>query len=119
MENQFCENCNNSMYIYLDKDTSKLYLYCKACNNKADYNKNLIYDNDFNIDLSESINNNKFINYDLTLPHIHNQNIKCSNSQCKSILENKISDIIYIKYDKDNMKYIYSCNYCGQKWTNK
>ena len=33
-------------------------------------------------------------------------------------IENKISDIIYIKYDKDNLKYIYSCNYCGQKWTN-
>ena len=35
-----------------------------------------------------------------------------------SITEGKKSDIIYIKYDKDNMKYIYSCNYCGQKWSN-
>ena len=30
------------MYIYLDKNNLKLYLYCKACNNKTDYNKNLI-----------------------------------------------------------------------------
>jgi DNA-directed RNA polymerase subunit M/transcription elongation factor TFIIS len=119
MENHFCDNCNNSMYIFMDKEELKLYEVCKACNNKVEYSGNLIYDNDFNIDLSESINNNKFIAYDLTLPHIHSQNIKCPNSECVSIVENyKESDIIYIKYDKDNMKYIYSCNYCGQKWTN-
>ena len=118
MEYKFCGDCYNSMYIYLDKDTYKLYLYCKACENKIEYNQDLIYDNDFNIDLSESINNNKLINYDLTLPHIHNKNIKSPNEGCVSIKENKLSDIIYIKYDKEDMKYIYSCNYCGQKWTN-
>ena len=119
MENHFCDNCNNSMYIFMDKEELKLYEVCKACNNKVEYSGNLIYDNDFNIDLSESINNNKFIAYDLTLPHIHSKNIKYPNSECVSIVENyKESDIIYIKYDKDNMKYIYSCNYCGQKWTN-
>ena len=53
MENKFCNSCNNSMYIYLDDETSKLYLYCKACENKIDYEGNLIYDSDFKIDLSE------------------------------------------------------------------
>ena len=123
MENKFCDNCNNSMYIYLNNDTKQLYLFCKACENTVEYKKeyknDIIYDNDFNIDLSESINNNKFINYDLTLPHIQSQNVKCPNELCKSIIEELKSDIVYIKYDKDNMKYIYSCNYCGQKWTNK
>ena len=32
--------------------------------------------------------------------------------------KNLESSIIYIKYDKSNMKYIYSCTYCGQKWKN-
>ena len=29
----YCDNCDNIMYIYLDKDVEipKLYLYCKAC----------------------------------------------------------------------------------------
>ena len=27
MENKFCDNCNNSMYVYLDSESSKLYLY--------------------------------------------------------------------------------------------
>ena len=119
MENQFCDNCNNSMYINLDKELSKLHLYCKSCNNKVDYNENLIYDQNFTLDLEESINSNKFINYDLTLPHIQNKNIKCPNNQCISITENKLSDIIYIKYDKEKLLYLYSCNYCSQKWTNK
>ena len=116
----FCDDCNNTMYIYLDKDISKLYLYCKTCQNKKEYDGNLLYNNDNNnIDISESINNNKFINYDITLPHIKSDNIKCPNNDCKSIVENIKSDIIYIKYDKNNMKYIYTCNYCSQKWTNK
>ena len=97
MENKFCDNCNNSMYIYLNRDTNKLYLFCKSCEHTEEYKEDIIYDNDFNIDLSESINNNKFINYDLTLPHIHSQNIKCPNNECVSIIENKESDIIYIK----------------------
>ena len=114
----FCDDCNNTMYIYLDKDISKLYLYCKTCLNKKEYNNNLLYNNDSNIKISESINNNKFINYDITLPHIKSNNIKCTNEGCKSIVDKLESDIIFIKYDKNNMKYIYTCNYCGQKWTN-
>ena len=116
----FCDDCDNVMYLYLDKETEipELYLYCKACQNKKKYVGNLLYNNDHNIDLSESINNNKFINYDITLPHIKSDNIKCPNEQCKSITDNLQSDIIYMKYDKNNMKYIYTCNYCSQKWTN-
>lgn len=116
----FCDNCNNVMYVYLDKDsdTPELYLYCKSCLFKKKYTGNLIYNNDHNIDLSESINNNKYLHYDITLPHIKSDNIKCSNSECKSIVDGLQSDIIYIKYDQSNMKYIYTCNYCGQSWTN-
>jgi len=116
----FCDDCDNVMYLYLDKETEipELYLYCKACQNKKKYVGNLLYNNDHNIDLSESINNNKFINYDITLPHIKSDNIKCPNEQCKSITDKLQSDIIYMKYDNNNMKYIYTCNYCSQKWTN-
>ena len=118
----FCDNCDNTMYLYLDKETEipQLYLYCKSCQNKIEYKGNLIYNNDHNIDLSESINNNKFLNYDITLPHIKSENIKCPNSECKSIVNEPPlpSDILYIKYNKSDMKYIYTCNHCGQSRTN-
>ena len=48
----------------------------------------------------------------------NNPNIKCVNPECISITESKECDITYIKYDMENMKYIYICNHCGQKWKN-
>ena len=77
-----------------------------------------IYSNDFNLDFSETINNNKYINFDNTLPVIeNNQNIKCPNEDCECNKDAE-SKITYIKYDEDNMKYIYICKMCGQKWKN-
>ena len=56
---------------------------------------------------------------DITLPTIiGNPNIQCPNVECESIKEVKNSSVTYIKYDAENMKYIYICNYCGQKWKN-
>ena len=72
------------------------------------------------MDNSQIINENKYITHDLTLPTIQNNvNIKCVNPKCDSIVNKKQSSIKYIKYHYDNMKYIYICNYCGQKWNNK
>ena len=49
----------------------------------------------------------------------NNKNIKCPNPECKSITEKDIqSNITYIKYNENDMKYIYICKYCGQKWKN-
>ena len=42
------------------------------------------------------------------------KNIKCSNEACLD----KETHIKYIKYDNDNMKFIYICNHCGTKWLN-
>ena len=47
-----------------------------------------------------------------------NTNIRCPNEECISIQESKQSSVTYIKYDSEDMKYIYICNYCGQKWKN-
>ena len=43
----------------------------------------------------------------------------CVNEKPESAnTENKDSSIKYIKHDIENMKYIYICEECGQKWTN-
>ena len=101
----FCGDCNNTMYIYLEKETSELYLYCKTCQNKIKYEGKLIYNNDHTIDISESINNNKYINYDITLPHIKSDNIKCTNEDCKSIVDKLESDIIFSSEGKMESEY--------------
>ena len=119
MELNFCNVCENMLYLNIKDDN--LILVCKDCGFKKDFDKNdnCIYNNNFNIDLSESINNNKFLSLDVSIPRIKNNKLfKCPNEKCKSILENKPSNISYVKYDYKNIKYIYICNYCDQKWNN-
>ena len=121
MEINFCEKCDNYLHLYSDEEEQKLYLGCKSCGNKKEHNETkCIYNNQYEINLSETINQNKFLEHDITLPSIkNNQNIKCPNEGCVSIQEGKPSDILYVKYDSESMKYIYICKYCQQKWTNQ
>tara|TARA_B100000949_G_C13985992_1_gene327160 strand:+ start:101 stop:436 length:336 start_codon:yes stop_codon:yes gene_type:complete len=108
-------------FIYLGED-KKLIHYCKACDTSEPFTEEspCIYSMDFRkFDTSEIINQNKYITHDITLPKIEgNPNIKCTNDECISIKENMESSVTYIKYDAENMKYIYICNHCGQKWKN-
>ena len=122
MDFKFCKNCDMKLYYYVSEEgDSKLYLGCKGCGHKEEHTgTTCIYNNEYEIDLSQIINQNKFLQDDITLPTIKgNQNMKCPNSECISIKEKKPSDIIYIKYDYDSMKFSYICNYCKQSWTNQ
>ena len=47
-----------------------------------------------------------------------NPNLKCPNSECDCNKKNTESSFKYIQYNADDMKYIYICNVCGQKWNN-
>ena len=121
MEINFCDKCDNLMYLYSNEENNALYLGCKVCGEKRDYIENkCIYSNEFNIDLSETMNQNEYLKDDITLPNIENNpNIKCPNEECISIKEEKPSNILYIKYDQDDLKYMYICKYCSQKWKNQ
>ena len=117
---KFCNNCDNLLYLYTD-DENKLYLACKSCVNKEIYKDNTVnvLNNKKDIDISHIINNNNNLTNDITLPEIKgNNNIKCINDTCESITEKLDSKITYYKYDNDNMRYLYICQYCGQKWKN-
>ena len=120
MEINFCKKCDNHLFLYSDEETKELYLGCKACGDKTKYDEtNCIYNNEYEINLSETINQNPYLEHDITLPSIqNNQNIQCPNSECISIKEGKPSDVMYIKYEQESMKYIYICKYCKQTWTN-
>ena len=124
MENSdihFCSECHNMTFIYLNEEQNLIH-YCEACSKSESFTSEnaCIHTTSVNkYDNSESINYNKYITHDITLPKIEgNSNIKCNNEECESIKEDKNSSVTYIKYDSENMKYIYICNYCGQKWKN-
>ena len=117
----FCQECHNMTFIYLDEN-KKLIHHCKACSKSEPFQDEspCIYSMDFRVfDTSEVINRNKYITQDITLPKIENNpNVKCTNEECESIKGDTNSSVTYIKYDAENMKYIYICNHCGQKWNN-
>jgi len=118
MEVSFCKNCDNILYLYVDKDTKELFYACKACAStvKIDDKSQLIYSNSqTTLDKSDTINSNPYITHDKTLPSIKgNKNIKCNNPSCDA----EETHITYIKYDSVYMRYMYICNHCGAKWKN-
>jgi hypothetical protein len=60
---------------------------------------------------------NEFTRYDPTLPHV--KNIKCPTGTCATNTTGQERDVILVKYDSVNMKYIYICNVCGTEWRSR
>jgi len=57
---------------------------------------------------------NQFTKFDPTLPRIYN--MKCPNKECQTNTANTPAEIIYIRYDDDNLKYVYMCVECDTTW---
>jgi DNA-directed RNA polymerase subunit M/transcription elongation factor TFIIS len=57
---------------------------------------------------------NKFTKLDPTLPRINT--VLCPNADCNTHVESVPREIIYIRYDDSNMKYIYLCSECDTVW---
>ena len=108
-------------YIKLsDTDNNKLTYYCRKCGSNDDttsinnvcVSKININNNSQKIDLFV----NNYTKLDPTLPRT--KSIKCPNNNCDSNIESvddiqkKEREILYIRYDDTNMKYIYVCCNC-------
>ena len=57
---------------------------------------------------------NQYTKLDPTLPRINT--ILCPNSECITNIEQKDREIIFIRYDDTNMKYVYLCSDCDTIW---
>jgi DNA-directed RNA polymerase subunit M/transcription elongation factor TFIIS len=106
-------------YIRLDiEDSNKLIYYCRHCGNEEDniLNTNsVIYSSSNKSNLNTSNIINEFTKLDPTLPRV--SNILCPNEDCLTNKEkNKEREILYIRYDEVNMKYIYLCADCDSVW---
>ena len=115
----FCSNCSNMYYIRINSDDpNKLVYYCRHCGNE---DKLLSVDNlcvsKTQLQKSEQSFNhiiNKYTKLDPTLPRINT--ILCPNPDCETNTKNKEREIIYIRYDDTNMKYVYLCSSCDTIW---
>ena len=115
----FCSNCSNMYYIRINSDDpNSLVYYCRQCGNE---DKIIAVDNVCvsitQIKKSEKSFNyiiNKYTKLDPTLPRINN--ILCPNPDCNTNIKDDPREIIYIRYDDVNMKYIYLCSTCDTVW---
>ena len=118
----FCIQCGNMYYLQLKKDDeNQLIYYCRNCGNEDDSivtNLNNIYVSKTDIKKEMNYKNsiNKYTKLDPTLPRIHN--IDCPTPECDSNSEeSKVEkEILYIRYDDKNMKFVYLCGVCGTVW---
>jgi DNA-directed RNA polymerase subunit M/transcription elongation factor TFIIS len=115
----FCSNCHNMYYIMIDtKDDNKLIYYCRNCKNEDSFinNGQLSVSKTNIIKNEENYNNiiNKFTKLDPTLPRTNK--ILCPNLNCDTNKKNFPREIIYIRYDDTNIKYIYLCSTCDTVW---
>lgn len=137
---KFCQSCDNLLYLKIidskpNESSSEesgsgdaagsasadagmldapceLKYYCKMCNEmyNSDTSDSCVFKINFNLD---NIKKNSFINDfiydDITLPRA--EGIKCPNSGCPT----SKPEIVYIQYDKENMKFIYVCLSCHKE----
>lgn len=128
----FCTECSNMYYLkVLENDANSLIYYCRNCGHEND---TLTADNvcisDTHIKRSEDQYVhivNEYTKYDPTLPRVNT--IDCPNASCASNIDTnntsgdvgdikKEREVIYIRYDDINMKYIYVCAVCNTSWKN-
>jgi aspartate carbamoyltransferase regulatory subunit len=59
---------------------------------------------------------NKYTKLDPTLPRMHN--IDCPNVGCTTNKEGSTekTEIVYLRYDDANLKYLYICTTCDTTW---
>lgn len=108
-----------------DDDTvepvSVLKRYCRNCGHTQDEKKGLVMETIIQEKASETyrVFLNEFTKEDPRLPHI--KTLLCPNAECPSRKGKAESDVIYIKYDTINMKYLYICNVpgCNAKWRSR
>jgi DNA-directed RNA polymerase subunit M/transcription elongation factor TFIIS len=136
----FCPKCEN--YLYLEQASEetvgasgakekKYYLnrLCRTCGYvEVDTVGGLVNETVVQERSSEGykILLNEFTRQDPTLPHMHS--LPCPNTTgdpatgkpaCKTYTSNEQRDVIVIKYDAQNMKFLYICNVCGEQWRSR
>ncbi len=117
----FCDFCDNLLHL-AEIDNNLIHI-CSTCKRTCELPKNFNpcvmqqnYGGDEKVFYECFIN--KYTKYDPTLPRV--SSIPCPNKDCKSNLpdeKDKIkNEIIYVRYNEEDMRYVYLCCNCDQSW---
>jgi DNA-directed RNA polymerase subunit M/transcription elongation factor TFIIS len=130
---KFCSQCDNMYYIGISiEDSNKLNYYCRNCKHTDDtIAEEGVCVLNTQLRMGEQKFNhiiNQYTKLDPTLPRIYN--IKCPNMECRTNHSRHIdgeetkspdpstspNEVIYIRYDDANLKYLYICVECDTTW---
>jgi len=99
-------------------DANKLVYYCRNCGNVDEtLSADMVLISKIQLKKSEqefSHITNQYTKLDPTLPRINT--VLCPNASCKTNTDDTPKEIIYIRYDDTNMKYVYLCSTCDTVW---
>jgi DNA-directed RNA polymerase subunit M/transcription elongation factor TFIIS len=109
-------------YIGIDQnDTNKLVYYCRHCGFKDETitEETICVLNTQLKHREQKFNHiiNEYTKLDPTLPRIYT--MRCPNGECSTNhtqSSDKPTEIIYMRYDDNNMKYVYICVECNTTW---
>ena len=115
----FCSKCQNMYYISIDPNNANtLVYYCRNCGNQdTTISVDNVTGSKGQLKKSEQEFShiiNKYTKMDPTLPRVNN--ILCPNEECHTNTKEAEREIIYIRYDDINMKYVYLCSTCDTVW---
>jgi len=128
----FCVDCHNMYYTRLGgENQNSLIYYCRKCGHEDDalaLNVDNVCISKTHIKTSKTSFQhmvNEFTPLDPTLPHV--KNIPCPNASCPSrqaVKDDdgdeepslKENDIIYLRYNDQDLKYVYICTNCQTVW---
>ncbi len=117
---QFCSKCDNMYYKKLDSSNPNLLVnYCRNCGHVDEMTEKGVCVLNTQLKQNEQKFNhivNEYTKLDPSLPRIHT--MRCPNQECKSNTgsEKGYPEIIYMRYDDNNLKYIYICTECDTVW---
>ena len=112
-----CPNCR--YYLHAVVEDNKLVRKCKSCGITEEDKGGLIMESYIKEKSSDSwkIEINEFTRQDPTLPYL--RDLKCPNTNCSSNKGTSQKKIYLIKYDNENLKFVYVCDNCEQTWTTR
>lgn len=128
----FCSQCQNMYYIRIDsEDPNKLIYYCRNCGHEDNYmnvynecesqqpseSQSCVCVSKTQIKKNEQSFNhfiNKYTKLDPTLPRT--SKIPCPNPECTTNTTSSPREVIFIRYDDVNIKYVYLCSTCDTTW---
>ena len=115
---KFCDACRNMLYLRLDGNDMQY--HCKNCATTVravidSADSSCVIDNNYADDFHKQYLS-PYIASDPTLPRT--STIQCINRTCARPAT-KPQEVIYVKYDGANMKFLYYCCHCGMFWKTK